>query len=387
MCSSRRSVVRHAVLACALLGQLSLAAPLLQRRGVGQNLGQFLRRADPRASGDHHGKAQPRRAAAAVNPANVILRSEAAGECLGTFVLFTLGFGVECTMKSAGLTFSLGHIAAGSGVAVVLAVAVSSRLSDAHLNPAVTLAMVLFRGFSKRRAAVYAAAQLVGTTLASLLIAAAYLPQLKAAGGWMPFQLAYAAPAGAVVAAGTFAQSAISVGLAECLGTAMLVYFVLTVEESPLKPIMIGGAVAALISVLGPITGACLNPARDLGPRLAAAFMKATCAPALAGAGLGQLGAFVAGPLLGGALAGLLARWLEGLGGRAKAAALALASTRAEAAKVVTCAPLVDTDSLPEALTYGPDAQRGDEPLPAAGLPTVDLPTVDPVAVQGSDST
>ena len=248
-------------------------------------------------------------------PADFGLRAEALGEVLGTCVLLLLGFGVGCSAQLAPI--SLAHVAGAWGGAVVLASGVASKLSDSHLNPAVTLAMVLHRAFPPRKAVVYVLAQLLGALLASLLAGLAFLPQLRASGGWLPFQLAFSAAPGPVAsaasaaAAASFSLRALVTFAHEAWATCVLVFLVMHLEESPLKPAMIGGAVALLISVAAPLTGAGLNPARDVGPRLAAVLLRMTLAPQLAGAGVAQAAPYVTGSLVGGALGGALASWVE----------------------------------------------------------------------------
>jgi glycerol uptake facilitator protein len=239
-----------------------------------------------------------------------LLLNECVGECFGTFVLMTLGCGVGCTAGLAGVPYSLGQVAVVWGMAVTLAISVASRFSEAHLNPAVTLALYLRRAIGPRRALSFVVAQLVGSLVGSLVLCLAYLPQLSAAGGLLPFQLGPTA----------LATSPWMLFAHEAWGSGLLLLLVFSIADGPFKPPLVGAAVATLISVVGPLSGAGFNPARDLGPRISAALLRATLVPKLAGGCFDACVPFILGPLVGGALAAAAASWLDRLRRRTAAA-------------------------------------------------------------------
>jgi glycerol uptake facilitator protein len=109
---------------------------------------------------------------------NPLLRGtvrEAAAEFLGTFVLIVFGVAVVAqvtlSQKSEGEYLSINF---GWGLAVTLGVYVAGGVSGAHLNPAVTLALALYRGFSWRKVPAYFLAQLAGAFVASAVVYATY---------------------------------------------------------------------------------------------------------------------------------------------------------------------------------------------------------------------
>jgi glycerol uptake facilitator protein len=241
------------------------------------------------------------------------------GECFGTFVLMTLGCGVGCT-GLAGVSYSSAQAAVVWGMAVTLAISVASRFSEAHLNPAVTFALYLRRAIGARRALLYVCAQLTGALLASIVLCMAYSPQLSAAGGLLPFQLGPTA----------LATSPWMLFAHEAWGSTLLLLLIFSIADGPFKPPLVGVALAALISVEGPLSGAGLNPARDLGPRISAALLRATLAPELAGGRFDACVPFVFGPLAGGVLAAAAASWLDRLRRRIDAAKAMMHATGAQ---------------------------------------------------------
>lgn len=228
------------------------------------------------------------------------LPRELAGEAVGTFVLMVLGGGVLCTAQLSPLAVDLFHVAVAWGASVTVAIAVCGGASASHFNPAVTVAMATFNGFPRRKLAPYVCAQLLGATLASLLLALTWRAALASA-DHLPFALAFGDAPGAAVA-----RSWLDAACTEAWATALLVYAILAVPAGPAKPALIGATVTMLILAVGALTGACLNPARDLGPRLVAAAWRLGPPAARSCA---QSAAYCVGPLVGGLLGGA-AHWL-----------------------------------------------------------------------------
>lgn len=201
---------------------------------------------------------------------------EAAAEAFGTFVLIAFGVGVVAqTVLSKGASGSYLAINLGWGLAVMLGVFAAAGVSGAHLNPAVTLALAVGRGFPWAKVPSYVAAQMAGAFLASVLVFVTYREAFTAFDGGVR------QVAGAVGTAGIFATypaahlSSMGGLLDQIVGTALLMAGVLAVTD-PHKPatppwvvpVLVGGLVAAIGMSFGFNAGYAINPARDLGPRL-----------------------------------------------------------------------------------------------------------------------
>jgi glycerol uptake facilitator protein len=223
------------------------------------------------------------------------MRPALTGECLGTFLMVLFGTGSVATAVLTGALQGLWQVAVIWGFGVSLAIYCSATLSGAHLNPAVTLAVALFRrdAFPARRLVPYWLAQLVGAVGAGLVILVIWGPYLtrfemqeglsRGAPGSERAAMIFGQyfPNPAIFGTGADAQaltSPLEAMLVEAFGTAILVFviFALTdpknrVTPDPgMVPFFIGFTVAILISLFAPITQAGWNPARDLGPRLVA---------------------------------------------------------------------------------------------------------------------
>src|SRR5689334_22312256 len=104
---------------------------------------------------------------------------EAAAEFFGTFILIMFGVGVVAQVVLSGRTAGdYLSINIGWGLAVTMGVYVASGVSGAHLNPAVTLALAVFRGFPWRKVTPYIAAQVAGAFAASAVVFATYAEAL-----------------------------------------------------------------------------------------------------------------------------------------------------------------------------------------------------------------
>jgi len=241
------------------------------------------------------------------------LRRACAGEFLGTLLLISLGLGatMPATLLGSPLPAQVG--AAVWGLAVAVAIYATSFVSGAHLNPAVTLTLFLFerRTFQWGRAWRYMAAQLAGAACGAAIQLRAYAPLLRA---WEAARGVERAGASALV-------SPLGALAVEAWATAVLMFVVRALSdprnhELPSRqasPVYVAATVGLLGLSYGALTGACMNPARDLGPRLvlALAGWGRTALPGPRGC---EAAVYVAGPVLG-ALAGRAAydgafRWL-----------------------------------------------------------------------------
>ena len=112
--------------------------------------------------------------------------AELIAEFLGTFVLILFGTGVVAMVvlfpsKNPGETIHGGftNITLGWGLAVTMGIYVAGKISGAHLNPAVTLALAVFRGFPWRKVLPYSIAQTAGAFAAAALVYWNYLPAFR----------------------------------------------------------------------------------------------------------------------------------------------------------------------------------------------------------------
>lgn len=205
-------------------------------------------------------------------------------EMLGTFILILLGNGVVANVslkKTLGNSGGWLLISVGWGLAVFVAVYIVSPYSGAHINPAVTLGLLLTGGIEAGRALLFILFQLMGAFIGALAVYLFYIDHYKATDD-------------ADAIKGTFCtgpairklpQNFIS----ELIGTFVLVLGVLflsqpTLEADGLENVQVGlGSIDALpvallvtaIGIsLGGTTGYAINPARDLGPRIAHTILR-----------------------------------------------------------------------------------------------------------------
>jgi len=204
--------------------------------------------------------------------------SPAIGEFAGTFVLIVLGNGVVAGAllnKSKAQNAGWISITAGWGLAVFAGVAVAAALgdTDAHLNPAVTVGSVLMAG-QPMRLLTYIPAQLLGAFFGAAAVWLHYKPHWEAtADGDAKLACFCTSPA---------IRSPLWNFFSEVVGTFILVLVATALfskRVSPgglapgLGPVLVGALVWAIGLSLGGSTGYAINPARDLGPRIAHAIL------------------------------------------------------------------------------------------------------------------
>lgn len=204
------------------------------------------------------------------------LVGELCAEFAGTLILMLIGTAVVAQVVTSA-DGSLGDhdsIAWAWGIAVTLGVYVSARLSGGHLNPAVTIALAAFKGFSWAKVAPYILAQLLGAFVAALIVRASYAELIGAVD-----------PDHTIATQGIFSTlpgngiegfSQSTAFLDQVVGTAILVFVIFaltTAWNNPpmanLGPVVVGLLVVAIGMAWGANAGYAINPARDLGPRLA----------------------------------------------------------------------------------------------------------------------
>ena len=173
-------------------------------------------------------------------------------ELLGTFVL--IGVGSMAILSAGGNVVA---IAFGFGLALLAAIYMFGSVSGAHVNPAVTLAMMLRGQISGSDLVGYIIAQLAGALLASGLVAA-----VAGVGGVED----------TIVGAGG-GIDVLELFILEAILTALLVIVIIrtTSGEGRAAPLAIGMALAVIHLAAVPLTGASVNPVRSLGPAIIAA--------------------------------------------------------------------------------------------------------------------
>jgi glycerol uptake facilitator protein len=239
-------------------------------------------------------------------------------EFIGTTILIILGNGVVANVvlaRTKGQNAGWIVITAGWGLAVFVGVFCSQAFSGAHLNPAVTIAMATAGKLAANKVAGYIAAQMLGGIVGGTLVFLFYREHFKAsedANGKL-----------ACFCTAPNIRSLPQAFFCEMLGTFLLILPVflmtdvtvklpLTTNESQdftvglgtLGAIPVGLVVFAIGLSLGGTTGYAINPARDLGPRIAHAFLPV---PGKRDSDWGYAWVPVVGPIVG----GLLAAWVN----------------------------------------------------------------------------
>jgi glycerol uptake facilitator protein len=205
------------------------------------------------------------------------LMGELSAELLGTFTLIIFGVGVVAQTVLTPFSAGAQSIHWAWGLGVVMGVYVAGGISGAHINPAVTLALALRRGFPWGKVAPYWLAQLIGAFLAALVVRWNFweaFDKFDPAKGFKSQVVFNTYPNNANPYANVSQLGALR---DQIIGTAMLLILVLAIIDtrnmapgSNMAPFIIGLAVVAIGMAIGAAAGYAINPARDLGPRLAA---------------------------------------------------------------------------------------------------------------------
>jgi MIP family channel proteins len=202
---------------------------------------------------------------------------ELLAEFLSTFVLIMFGAGVvaqavlsrqaAATMLSINLSWGLG---------VTMGCYVAGGVSGAHMNPAVTLALAVHRGFPWGKVLPYSLAQIAGAFVASALVYVTYIEALGAFDGGVRQVVGASGTAGIWA---TYPQPFLSTFpggfIDQVVGTALLVGIIFAISDARnvpppagLAPFTVGLLVAGIGMAFGFNAGYAINPARDFGPRL-----------------------------------------------------------------------------------------------------------------------
>ena len=204
------------------------------------------------------------------------LGAELVAEFIGTMVLILFGNGVVAMVVLFG-THTPGEIVHGGytnitfgwGLGVTMGCYIAGRITGAHLNPAVTLTLAVFRGFPWRKVAPYSLAQTAGAFVAAAIVFWNYMPAFRAT------DPNFDHTAGVFTTFPAF-PDLLSAGLLDqTLGTALLLLMVFAITDernlppgANLTPVLVGAIVVAIGMSFGGLHGYAINPARDFGPRL-----------------------------------------------------------------------------------------------------------------------
>lgn len=248
------------------------------------------------------------------------------GEMLGTFILTLFGCSSVAVAVLFGEYNSIFQIGLVWGIAVTLAVFLTRHICNAHLNPAVSVAMVVAGRMKAKMLPGYLVAQLAGGIMAGAMLYILFGPSIA------QYELTHEIVRGTAASVDTArmfgefypnpgdAIATVSLPLAmlaEGFGTMLLALFIFGLTEdcnvgkpsSDLQPLFIGLAVASIIFFVAPLTQACLNPARDFGPRLVA-YLAGWGHAALPDAVGGWFWVYILAPIVGGAVAALLFKYI-----------------------------------------------------------------------------
>jgi glycerol uptake facilitator protein len=222
-------------------------------------------------------------------------------EFLGTMLLVTMGNGVVAgvTLKRSK-SENAGYLVVvlGWGLAVTLGIYAVGRISNAHLNPAVTLALFVNNDFPGNMVIGYILAQFAGAFAGAMLVWIHYIAHWK-------FTESPAEKLG-VFCTGPAIRSYGANFVSEMIGTMILVMGILFIGANKfvdgLNPLVVGGLIVSIGLSLGGTTGFAINPARDFAPRLAHAVLP------IPGKGTSDW-AYSWVPVLGPITGGLLGSW------------------------------------------------------------------------------
>lgn len=242
-------------------------------------------------------------------------------ELVGTYILVFFGVGSVHAAVLTGAPQGLWQVAVVWAVAIALAIYATGAVSGAHINPAITVAFAVLRGFPARRVLPYVAAQLAGAFAGAATLYGLFrglLCRYEAGHGLVrgePGSVLSARcygeyfPDPGAVGIGSAALAAVTplqAMLAEGIGTAFLAVFVFALTDrrnanrpgANGAPLFIGLTVAICISIIAPLTQAGFNPARDFGPRVFA-WLAGWGSVAIPGPRGGFFTVYILSPVLG----------------------------------------------------------------------------------------
>lgn len=238
------------------------------------------------------------------------LTAQLIAEFVGTMLILLFGAGVVAMIVlfgtgAAGEVVNGGYtnITLGWGLGVTFGVYASAKVSGAHLNPAVTLALAVFRGFPWSKVVPYCVAQTAGAFAGAALVFLNYRPAFER------FDPALEKTTKIFTTFPAFPALPAAGFIDQVLGTALLLFLIFAVTDelnmpvsANLAPVVIGLIVVAIGISFGALHGYAINPARDLGPRVFVVLAGFKNNGLTDGSGVWWVP--IAAPLLGGVLGG-----------------------------------------------------------------------------------
>ena len=238
-------------------------------------------------------------------------------EVFGTAMLLTLGNGVVANhvlSKTKGNNTGWMLITTGWGLAVALSIYAVARISGAHLNPAVTIGLYSIGELEANQVPIYLGAEMLGAFIGAVIVWASYISH------WSQTDDADAKLA--VFCTAPAIRSTIPNFLCEVVGTALLVFGILGIAANGseldgdtidlfgagMKPLLVGLLVWSIDMSMGGPTGYAINPARDLGPRIAHFLLPI---PGKRNSDWGYAWIPVLGPITGGVAGAFLFKFLD----------------------------------------------------------------------------
>jgi glycerol uptake facilitator protein len=204
------------------------------------------------------------------------LPAQLIAEFLGTMLIILFGDGVVAMVQLFGKNVP-GEVVNGGftnitfcwGLAVTMAVYLTGKISGAHLNPAVTIAVAAFRGFPLKKVIPYIVVQIAGGFCGAALVFWNYLPAFNKVDPLREHT------AGVFTTFPAFPNMPQAGFLDQVIGTALLLLCIMAVTDTRnsapsnrIAPLLVGASVVAIGMAFGGMHGYAINPARDFGPRL-----------------------------------------------------------------------------------------------------------------------
>ena len=228
----------------------------------------------------------------------IALWKRALAEFIGLFLFASIGLMVVATGITTGAAtlFGLFDLSITFGLAIMVVILVVGAVSGAQINPAITIALAVYGKFPWREVPVYIAAQISGAIVGALTLYGLYrgpIAAFESANGVVRGEpgseitamiFACFAPNPAIAGALEWGPNVVTPGtalLAEAFATMVLAVVVFAVVDErnsfapnlPVFALILGLVVAFIVAVEAPLTMAGINPARDLGPRIAITFL------------------------------------------------------------------------------------------------------------------
>jgi glycerol uptake facilitator protein len=195
------------------------------------------------------------------------LPAELLAEFLGTMVLILFGNGVvamDVLFNKGGYT----NITIAWGLAVTMGIYIAGKTTGAHLNPAVTLTLAVYRDFPWKKVLPYCLVQIAGAFCAAALVFWNYRPQ------FLTIDSTLEKTAGVFTTFPAFPMQPSAGLLDQVIGTALLLLMIFAITDDRntppgnMTPLMVGLVVVVIGMAFGGMHGYAINPARDFGPRL-----------------------------------------------------------------------------------------------------------------------